>query len=563
MTVRVHRVALAAVLCAPAVALAQTPRVTRGTNVNAPLSVGHQACIDNQATLFSYDLVVTPSIGDTVKVFITKDTASCTSTTADPTTSPSPPLVQPSQTSQTGSVSATPQQMLLDLENGCANTTASAASPHVVFFCVRRVTVATPFVASQVLGGTMQVSFALIPPKAPSAPVATAGDSHLKLNWTSNDTGDASYDIFVVTTGTAVDQNRAAATSIYGTSTDVTQDDDGNALVNGQQYDVYVRSKDNFGNDSALSAVGQGIPRQIDDFYNHYRDSGGGALGGGGCASGGEAGLLAAALLGMAFWRLRRRSSALARGGGLALLCACLLSTAARAQEWTGQNRPPRRWMFAFTIDRYDPQVDSEKGLVGTPYHDIFHGRAPLRYQIEAHWQPFHPFGSLLLGVTAGFWQNFGKGLYAQTFTDSNGTHNKGDPSNDTTLLDIVPLGLVATYRLDWFADHYRYLPIVPYAKAGLQAALWTSYSGTGNVSTSTAGGRGSGWTYGYTTALGVALDVGVIDVHLAQEAYRDAGIQRTSLFAEYAWTHLDDFGKSGALILSDHAWRFGLSVEF
>ena len=40
-------------------------------------------------------------------------------------------------------------------------------------------------------------------------------------------------------------------------------------------------------------------------------------------------------------------------------------------------------------------------------------------------------------------------------------------------------------------------------------------------------------------------------------------GIQRTSLFAEYGWTRLDDFHKSGTLILSDRAWRFGLSVEF
>ena len=94
--------------------------------------------------------------------------------------------------------------------------------------------------------------------------------------------------------------------------------------------------------------------------------------------------------------------------------------------------------------------------------------------------------------------------------------------------------------------------------------ALWVSYSGTGAVSKDTVrGGRGSGWTFGYTTALGFALDLGAIDPDLARETYVDTGIQRTALFAEYGWTHLDDFGKSGALILTDHAWRFGLSVEF
>ena len=49
----------------------------------------------------------------------------------------------------------------------------------------------------------------------------------------------------------------------------------------------------------------------------------------------------------------------------------------------------------------------------------------------------------------------------------------------------------------------------------------------------------------------------------LAREAYVDTGIQRTAVFAEYGWTHLDDFGKSNTLILSDHAWRFGFAVEF
>ena len=82
-------------------------------------------------------------------------------------------------------------------------------------------------------------------------------------------------------------------------------------------------------------------------------------------------------------------------------------------------------------------------------------------------------------------------------------------------------------------------------------------------MSTRPSGGRGSGWSYGYTTALGVALDLGTIDLALAREIYVNSGIQRTSFFAEYGWTRLNDFHKSGALVLSDRAWRFGVSVEF
>ena len=35
------------------------------------------------------------------------------------------------------------------------------------------------------------------------------------------------------------------------------------------------------------------------------------------------------------------------------------------------------------------------------------------------------------------------------------------------------------------------------------------------------------------------------------------------TLFAEYGWTRLDDFHRGHPLILSDRAWRFGVSVEF
>jgi hypothetical protein len=307
---------------------------------------------------------------------------------------------------------------------------------------------------------------------------------------------------------------------------------------------LFVRSADAYGNDSNLSASSTGSPVQIDDFYNHYRNSGGSASGGGGCASGGGAGALA--LLGLVVV-LRRRPRAAVAGAVL------LAATPALAADWTGLDRPPRRWLVGFKMDRYDPQIDSEKGLTGTPYHDIFHGRAPPRYQLEVDYEAFHPFGAILIGGTVGFWQNYGHGLLAST----------QQPSNDGATLDVFPFGLIVTYRFDWLADRFRWFPFVPYAQAGLQAALWSSFNGRGDVSTRQAGGRGSGWNYGYTTALGVAIDLSPLDLNLAREAYVTTGIQRTSIFAEYGWTRLDNFHKSGTLILSDRAWRFGLSVEF
>ncbi|HEY5678221.1 MAG TPA: MXAN_2562 family outer membrane beta-barrel protein, partial [Myxococcales bacterium] len=193
------------------------------------------------------------------------------------------------------------------------------------------------------------------------------------------------------------------------------------------------------------------------------------------------------------------------------------------------------------------------------PYHDVFGPRAPPRYQLEFDWEVAHPFGSFLLGATAGFWQNYGKALKRDT--------TPGAPlqrSSDTTTLNVIPFGAIATYRFDWLAERWPRFPFIPYAQAGLMRALWASYNGTGGISKGvTKGGRGSGWTNGYTTALGFALNLNAIDLELAREAYMDTGIQRTSLFAEYGWTYLNNFHRSGQLILSDRAWRFGLAVEF
>jgi hypothetical protein len=98
-----------------------------------------------------------------------------------------------------------------------------------------------------------------------------------------------------------------------------------------------------------------------------------------------------------------------------------------------------------------------------------------------------------------------------------------------------------------------------------LMRALWASFNGLGNVSKDPTGrgGDGSGWTWGYTTALGVALSLDALDPELSREAFVATHIQRTSLFAEYGWTRLDGFHSGRALILSDRAWRFGVSMEF
>jgi uncharacterized protein (TIGR03382 family) len=384
-------------------------------------------------------------------------------------------------------------------------------------------------------------------PAAPSDVILTPGDAHLEARWTSNDTNDRSWDVFAVPKGGTPDPGNPVTTGLQTRNVDIERTQGGAPLTNGAPYDVYVRSLDGYQNQSALSTPSTGTPILIEDFYNRYRNENGSDAGGGGCASGG-AGALAVLGAGVALLFRRRR-----KAGVLLGLLFVAAAPAARA-EWHGQDRTPRRLLRAFKMDRYDPQIDSEAGLTGTPYHDVFHGHAPLRYQLEADWEVAHPFGSILVGGTVGFWQNYGHGLVPGTST----------ASSDTTHLNIAPFGVVVTYRFDQLADRFRWFPAIPYVQAGLMSALWSSYNGRGDISSQPAGaGHGSGWSYGYTTALGVAFSLDNLDPQLAREAYLDAGVQRTALFAEYGWTRLDEFRKGGALILSDRAWRFGISVEF
>ncbi|MFL5452782.1 MAG: MXAN_2562 family outer membrane beta-barrel protein, partial [Myxococcales bacterium] len=590
------------ILLLPLAALAQTVgpagQVTSSFQTVQPsgsisVNIGKAVCQGNKPIDFAVDFTnagSTPTAGtDTLTFFITKDVSTCTNQDTDP-----PGNGVNGQTDQTTvRTSFLIQDLIAGLPNGCNDTTTTAAAPFNVFFCSRRKSLSALGGAASVFGSTLQVSFALTPPKPPINVGSTAGDQHLHVNWNSGDTGDRTYDVFVVpwdnpqtTPAPAPDLTKPVVTQVQGTSVDVEQAQGGVPLQNFHTYALYVRSVDGYKNASAASAPPAAdqaaSPVAVEDFYNHYRTEGGSAGGGGGCASGGSGGLALLGAVAVLLYRRRRvadgrRPKGGAFGGGAGFACdgrrpkagafggaalgLLLLAPSARAEapgSWTGQNRPNKFLLAAFKIDRYDPGIDSERGINGTPYHDIFH-KAPLRYQLEVDWQAAHPFGAILVGGSVGFWQNYGKGIQL----DVNG--NPTGQADDTTHLNIAPVFAVVTYRFDVLADRYRYLPIIPYLQAGLGAALWSSYNGRGEVSTRTGrgGGRGSGWSRGYTTAVGIALSLDAIDTQLAREAFVDAGIQRTAAFAEYAWTRLDGFKSTGVMNLNDRAWRFGISVEF
>jgi hypothetical protein len=544
-----------AVALAPLAASAITLSVNGSSSTstsNAEVLVGAANCKTLQlASTWTLD---NPPGGDRVLLIGTKNASTCANSAS--TTPPDQTFFNNPPTAQTQSFTVSASQMVLS-DGGVAPCddpdvrSRTSANPLTNVLCVQDqipgLFGGTPTVTS----ASVNIKFALANPLPPRNFSISPGDSHLRVSWSKGDDAEdiASYDVHAVPAGTVSDGG--IAVNVTSTNADVTRTDDNHPLQNDAGYQIYVVAHDRYGNISDPSDAGVGIPIAVSDFYDHYREAGGDAAGGGGCSSGGGSLWIAGGSLAVALFFRRRRK---ARNGAALAVLLSLGAAGARAAE-----PPPKRLLVGFKIDRYDPKVDSEPGLTGTPYHDVFGPRAPLRYQLEVDWEVAHPFGSFLLGATAGFWQNYGKAILRDT--------PPGEPiqrSSDTTTLNVIPFGLIATYRFDWLADRWPRFPFIPYAQAGLMRALWASYNGTGAVSKgTTAGGRGSGWTNGYTTALGFAVNLNAIDLELAREAYVDTGIQRTSFFAEYGWTYLNNFHRSGQLILSDHAWRFGLAVEF
>ena len=558
-------------LAALLVPLAASAQVTLTSDLSTGLTpqiyIGRATC-KTQVINFSWDVGSGhPVQGEEVDILHARSSGTCSATTV---TAPDTDAVAPSQ-AETGTDQVKASTLILDASDagflgGCDNNDRRSSNPYITYYCVQlKPTANFGFGGGVPTFASIPVNFATANPTPPTGLVIEAGDQHLKVSWSAGDAAEtiATYDVHVLAAAAGLDPAKYASRVSFATSADVQKTDDGAPLQDDVPYTVEVIATDSYGNISSPSAGVTGTPKHILDFYNLYRDDGGSSTGGHGCTSAGGATWIAALVLLAGLFARRRKK---ARGGAALLVLFALFAPGARA-AWSVPDRPARKLLVGLKIDRYDPQIDSESTFAALPvnerpYHQIFHGRAPLRYQIEADWEVAHPFGSILVGATAGYWQNIGKGLTADT----------RQTSGDTALLDILPFGLVATYRFDQLADRYPRFPFIPYAQAGLMRALWSSFSGTGAVSKdATQGGRGSGWTWGYTTALGFALNLDSIDPELAREAYVDTGIQRTALFAEYGWTRLDDFHRTkagtnqtaGALILSDRAWRFGLSVEF
>lgn len=198
----------------------------------------------------------------------------------------------------------------------------------------------------------------------------------------------------------------------------------------------------------------------------------------------------------------------------------------------------PRDWFVGIQVGGYFPSVDSEFATA-RPFQTTFGKDDRLLFQIGAERFLFKDFGTLGLGLSAGYSE-----FYAHAFFEDGTTR-----STDTTSLKVVPLQAYLAYRLDVVAREWSF-PLVPYGKAGVGSWLWW-------------GDQNNGARAGYSFSGGLQLLLDVFDKRLAREFDREIGVNNSYIYVDWAWAKVNGFGTDG-LDLSDSSMvSGGLAFEF
>jgi hypothetical protein len=234
-----------------------------------------------------------------------------------------------------------------------------------------------------------------------------------------------------------------------------------------------------------------------------------------------------------------------------ALLAAvvAMAGSPARAQAILAEDarrlRTPQHFALEMRFGPYRPNVDSEfEGSGRAPYREFFGDGNKLMMQMELDYQIFQKFGSAGIGLGIGYFAVTGKAF------DGRGT---GLRTADDSTLKIFPISLSAVYRF----------PLVPYAKLGLDYAIWQVTDGNGEIASDGMGGRGRGGTLGWHGAIGVSLVLDFIDPDAAKVFDSEMGVNHTHLFFELNHYDISGLGQSNRMHLGDNTWTMGLMFEF
>jgi len=187
----------------------------------------------------------------------------------------------------------------------------------------------------------------------------------------------------------------------------------------------------------------------------------------------------------------------------------------------------------------------------------MFGGGTRYLYQAELDYAILQRWGSLSLGARLGYFRESANAF----LQNSDGTTSQ-DRSADVTRLTVMPIALLLSYRLDVFAERWG-IPLVPFAKVGLNYSLWKVTDGNGEVPTFGSGKRGAGGTPGWQCSAGLAFQLDVLDPSSMRSLDMETGINHFYLVAEFSHLDAHGLGLSRKLRLSDDLLSVGLLAEF
>lgn len=236
----------------------------------------------------------------------------------------------------------------------------------------------------------------------------------------------------------------------------------------------------------------------------------------------------------------------------LAALALGGLVTAAAPSEAHAES--PRDMTVTLHLGAYAPQVD-EQFTTATPWDDVFGDSTMFLMGVEVGYHLFKGHGTL--AVTGGW--RYG-------WIDGAALGSDGEASDDEVGFNFMPFTANLVYRWDWASVRHG-VPLVPYVKVGLTAALWWATNGKDEIANvSVEGGdprTGRGLTFGWQVGGGIQFLLDALAPSMAKEFDVEVGVNNSFLFAEFMYTELNDFGSSESINLGDAAFSFGLMFEF
>ena len=235
-------------------------------------------------------------------------------------------------------------------------------------------------------------------------------------------------------------------------------------------------------------------------------------------------------------------------------------SSLALDTDWRRKERPERAERMTSTqsaafearFGPYSPQVDSEPGLRGKPFEQVFGSGGEFYFGFEVDWQ----------AVRIPWVGTFGPG-FAWGYTHRSATAKitaTGADSGESTTFTVYPMYVTGVLRADELMRRTGF-PIVPYGKLGLGLAPWNT--GTSVGSSEYQGVTGSGFSYGLQWALGGMLCLNGLDARSAASLDETVGVNHVYLFGEWWRMALDGFGKDPPVMrVGTSTFTVGLALD-